>query len=105
MNAAGSPRATVSSVRGPSPLWLGIGQFGPQLLAQLVEDLLEDLAVELLLGLEVAIDDELGDPAGGGDVVHGRVGETRRGEGRGGAAEDGGPPFGPGKELALDRYT
>ena len=81
------------------------GQLGPQLGAQVVEDVLEDLPVELLLRFEVAVDDELGDAAGGGDIVHGRLGETGRRKGPRRAVEDGGPSFGAGKQLALDLYT
>ena len=70
------------------------GQFRAQLHAEVVEDLLEDLPVELLLRPEVPVDDQLGDPAGRGHVLHGGVGESGRGECQRSPVQDGGTPLG-----------
>ena len=91
VKAAGSPRACHCEERpGPEAGVRGHGQLGAEFDAEVVEDLLEDLAVELFLRREVAVDDELGHPAGGADVVHGGLGESGGREGQRGAVEDGG---------------
>ena len=80
-------------------------QLAAELLAEVVEDLLEDLSVELFLRPEVPVDDELGDPARRGHVLHGGVREPRGCERPRRAVEDGGTTFGPGEQLAFDLYT
>jgi hypothetical protein len=102
VNAAGSSLATVSSVRAPRPRVEPAARPSRSSAAQPVEDLLEDGPVELLFGLEVPVQDEAGDPARPGDVLHGGVREPGSGEGLGGAPEDRRPALGPGQEFGLD---
>ena len=81
------------------------GQAGLEFLAQPVEDLLENGPIQLFFGLEVAVEDEAGHAARGGDILHRGTVEARSGERLGGPPQDGGSPFRTRQEFGLDRYT